>query len=145
MKGAEIMWIGINRIATASLLMAILGNSGRALADNSVSVTAETRIRTPARTDELAANDNAETGGCKDGDVITVSGEVGDIWVNKAGAWVIGVAHVVPNCMSEQAIVSKTRPPRSCSKGARLLARVQITDTLFAGFIPDKLVELTCE
>jgi hypothetical protein len=153
------MRIGTTLTVTTTVLTAVLGyaNSGQctpgrtiisadhafsAPGSGNISVTTER----PTGADKLASNDNDETSGCKDGDVITVSGEVGNIWVNKAGTWSIGVAHVVPNCLSPQwLIVSKTRPPRSCSKGVRLSARVRITETPLIGFDQDKLIELTCE
>ena len=153
------MRIGTTLIVTTTVLPAVLGyansgqcSPGRAIisADHAFSAPSSGNIgvatERPTRADKLAASDNTETGQCKDGDVITVSGEVGNIWLNKAGTWSISLVHFAPNCLSRQYfIVSKTCPPRSCSKGARLSARVQIIDVLFMGFDQDKLIELNCE
>lgn len=92
---------------------------------------------------------DAKADGCEDGAITTITGEVGEIFQNKAGTWTIPVARGAGECFRKlhaPVIISESRPPSTCRRGAKLRATIQIGgDDLFGlGVDQKKLLELTC-
>lgn len=88
----------------------------------------------------------ARAADCEDGDVVTGTGTVGDVFPNKAGTWTIGVAHGHARCLdSFIMVVSEDHPPPSCRTGARLTATFEVEDVLFGGLDFKRLITLDCE
>ena len=86
---------------------------------------------------------------CDDGSITIVTGEVGEIFQNKADSWTIPVAHGAGDCFSKlhaPVIISDTRPPASCRREAKLQTTIQIGgDDLFGlGVDQKRLLELKC-
>jgi len=87
--------------------------------------------------------------GCEDGAITTITGEVGEIFQNKAGTWTIPVARGAGECFRKlhaPVIISEMRPPSTCRRGAKLKATIQIggEDLFGLGVDQKKLLDLMC-
>jgi hypothetical protein len=67
----------------------------------------------------LACAQQVKAEGCEDGAITTITGEVGEIFQNKAGTWTIPVARGGSECFRKlhaPVIISDDRPPSSCRR-----------------------------